>query len=122
MTELIRNTLRSQIPTIPYIMTPDEMTDMERNGGTATNEERIAQPGSQFQECENRLARLGYGHADQSNTCNGLSIHAPTPKQQAEFTKSKNAEDAARFAAIEEVWRKQGEALRNKIAADRAKQ
>ena len=41
----IRMMIRGQIPATPYTMTADEMTDQQRNGGTATNEERAAQPG-----------------------------------------------------------------------------
>ena len=64
-------------------MTPDEMTGAERNGGTASNEERAAQPGSQFMECETRLRRIGYDHVSLEGVCSGLSIHAPTKEQQA---------------------------------------
>src|SRR5690349_4243237 len=58
--ELIHKSIQNQIPTIPYTMTSDEMTDAERHGGTATNEERAAQPGSQFVVCEDQLDELGY--------------------------------------------------------------
>jgi hypothetical protein len=69
----IQRAIRNQIPDVPYTMTPDEMTDAERNGGTATNEERAAKPGSQFVVCEDRLNRIGYSHMDQSAACSGLS-------------------------------------------------
>ena len=77
--------IRSQIPDVPYTMTPDEMTAADRYGGTASNEERASQPGSQFMECEIRLRQLGYDHVSLENVCSGLSIHAPTKEQQAAF-------------------------------------
>jgi hypothetical protein len=113
--KLIHQAIRSQIPDVPYMMTPDEMTDAERNGGTATNEERAAQPGSQFMVCEERLGRIGYGHADLTNACSGLSIHAPTKEQQATFDSKK----AADFDAMLAEQRRQGEVLRDKIKAER---
>lgn len=114
--ELIRGVIRNQIPAVPYVMTPDELTDQERNGGTSTNEERAAQPGSQFAECESRLYRIGYSHAEQSTVCSGLSIHAPTLSEQRAFDAAKHQDFYDQIAA----QRHAGEALRNKIAIDRA--
>jgi hypothetical protein len=107
--------IRSQIPDVPYTMTPDEMTSMERYGGTASNEERAAQPGSQLVECETRGYRMGYSHVDLEAVCSGLSIHAPTKEQQAAF----EAKQAADFQAALDAQRREGEALRDKIKADR---
>lgn len=108
--------MRSQIPDVPYTMTPDEMTGAERNGGTASNEERAAQPGSQFMECETRLRRIGYDHVSLEGVCSsGLSIHAPTKEQQAAF----DAKKAADWQAALDAQRRSGEALRDKIKADR---
>jgi hypothetical protein len=113
--KLIQQAIRNEVPDVPYTMTPDEMTDAERNGGTATNEERAAQPGSQFIVCEERLDRIGYNHLDRSQACSGLSIHAPTKEQQHAF----DAKKAADFEAVLAAQRRQGEALSDKIKADR---
>jgi hypothetical protein len=107
--------IRSQIPYVPYTMTPDEMTSMERYGGTASNEERAAQPGSQFMECETRLGRIGYSHVELETACSGLSIHAPTKEQQAAFEAKRDAD----LQAALDAQRRAGEALRDKIKADR---
>ena len=115
---LIRKSIREQIAAVPYVMTPDEMTDQERNGGTMTNEERVAQPGSQFAVCEERLGNLGNAHVDQATACSGLSIHAPTPDQKAAFDKKRQGA----FQAALDAQRRAGEALRDKIAAERAQQ
>jgi hypothetical protein len=117
LAEMIRKVIRSQIAPVPYTMTPDELTDAERNGGTATNEERAAQPGSQFTVCEDRSQKIGYAHLTQASICSGLSLHAPSAKQQAAFLEKQQAE----FQASLDVQRKAGEALRDKIIAERAK-
>ena len=112
----IREIIRSEIPTVPYEMTPDEETAMERYGGTATNEERAAQPRSQFAACEDRLDNMGCSHVDKAKTCTGLSIHAPTKEEQAAYDNARRA----KFDAAMENQRRAGEALRDKIAAERA--
>jgi hypothetical protein len=101
----IQQAICSQIPDVTYTMTPDEMTDAERNGGTATNEERPAPPGSQFVECETRLDRIGYSHMDQSAACSCLSIHAPSKEQQD----ASNAKKAADFEAGIAAQRRTGQ-------------
>jgi hypothetical protein len=115
---LIRQAIRNQIPTIPYTMTPDEMTAMERYGGTASNEERIAESGSQLEVCESRLRKTGYSHFDYGEACAGLSVKAPTPEQQTAF----DQQQRDKFRAALDAQRRKGEALRDKIAKERAQQ
>ena len=81
------------------------------------NEERAAQPRSQFAACEDRLDNMGYSHVDKAKTCTGLPVsHAPTKEQRQFYDNARRA----KFDAAMENQRRAGEALRDKIAAERA--